>query len=422
MTAIPRGLTNTIGPLLASAALLTAGCLYVRFGSANLVRLASPDMGLHVDFESFWRSAYALRHHADLYRTGAALPNLNPPVLAVLLAPLAELGVLTAYHVFALFGTVLVVGSVIAVAEWTRLRSVWAMVTVAALLLSSPLQGTAALGQVYGLLAVALTAAWLAERRGRQGWSGVAIGLAVALKPSLAPLLLWPVVRRRWPALGGGCPTPRSGRRALDPGRPALDPGWRALGAALAAGAVAAAVGIVAGSWAATVEWLRLLGAFQVTGFLDNDSLAALAVRFHQPAWLGFLAAGGLLGITLWRARRRPEHALWSITAAALLLAPVAWNNYLVLLAPAVPLLLARHRWRAALPLLALPVIGIEWALALPPGDSVLSRLGMSLYCGILLTYWAVLTFGPAEIEPESEVELDAPDVSLDAVRERVST
>jgi len=394
VTAIPRGLTNTIGPLLASAALLTAGCLYVRFGSANLVRLASPDMGLHVDFESFWRSAYALRHHADLYRTGAALPNLNPPVLAVLLAPLAELGVLTAYHVFALFGTVLVVGSVIAVAEWTRLRSVWAMVTVAALLLSSPLQGTAALGQVYGLLAVALTAAWLAERRGRQGWSGVAIGLAVALKPSLAPLLLWLVVRRRWPALG----------------------------AALAAGAVAAAVGIVAGGWAATVEWLRLLGAFQVTGFLDNDSLAALAVRFHQPAWLGFLAAGGLLGITLWRARRRPEHALWSITAAALLLAPVAWNNYLVLLAPAVPLLLARHRWRAALPLLALPVIGIEWALALPPGDSVLSRLGMSLYCGILLTYWAVLTFGPAEIEPESEVELDAPDVSLDAVRERVST
>jgi hypothetical protein len=50
--------------------------------------------------------------------------------------------------------------------------------------------------------------------------------------------------------------------------------------------------------------------------------------------------------VTLRNARRRPAHALWSITAACLLLAPIAWNNYLVLLAPSVPMLLARGRWR----------------------------------------------------------------------------
>jgi hypothetical protein len=215
------------------------------------------------------------------------------------------------------------------------------------------------------------------------------------VKPSLAPLLLWPVVQRRWPTLF----------------------------AALAAGAVATAVGIVAAGWSDTVDWLRLLRAFRVTGFLDNDSLAALAVRFHLPPWLGCLVAAGLLGITVYRARRRPELALWSITAAALLLAPVAWNNYLVLLAPAVPVLLAAGRWRAALPLIALPVIGIEWVLLVPPGEEILSRLGLSVYCGMLLVHWAVLTFvsvpaGPPDAHHDWSPELD--DAWFAADRERL--
>ena len=375
--------------------MVTAGWLYLRYGSANLPRIATTDMRMHVDFDTFWRSAVALRQHTPIYRTGAALPNLDPPVLAVLLLPLAWLDVLPAFHVFALLNAVLVVGSVIVVADRLRVRQAWAMVVVAALLLSAPLQSTVALGQVYGLLTAALTAAWLAEGRGRSGWAGVALGLAVAVKPSLAPLLLWPFVHRRWPTLG----------------------------AAVSAGAVATAVGIVAAGWGATVDWLRLLRAVQVSGFLDNDSLAALAVRFHLPPWLGCLVAAGLLGVTVNRARRRPELALWSITAAALLLAPIAWNNYLVLLAPAVPVLLAAGRWRAALPLVALPVIGIEWVLLVPPGDSLLSRLAQSLYCGMLLVYWAALTFGRVPVEPavatdDWSAELD--DAWLAVGRERL--
>jgi hypothetical protein len=395
VTALPRALWNLAGPLLAGLALATAGYLYLRYGSANLPRIAAADMRMHVDFDTFWRSAVALRHHEPIYRTGATLPNLDPPVLAVLLLPLSRLDVLTAFHAFALLNAVLAVGSVIVVADRLRVRPAWAMVAVAALLLSAPLQSTVALGQVYGLLTAALTVAWLAARQGRSGWAGVALGLAVAVKPSLAPLLLWPVVQRRWPTLF----------------------------AALAAGAVATAVGIVAAGWSDTVDWLRLLRAFRVTGFLDNDSLAALAVRFHLPPWLGCLVAAGLLGITVYRARRRPELALWSITAAALLLAPVAWNNYLVLLAPAVPVLLAAGRWRAALPLIALPVIGIEWVLLVPPGEEILSRLGLSVYCGMLLVHWAVLTFvsapaGPPDAHHDWSPELD--DAWFAADRERL--
>ncbi|GAA5157301.1 hypothetical protein GCM10023321_35360 [Pseudonocardia eucalypti] len=363
-----RRLPDVLGVALAGVAVLLAGWLFVRFGSGNLVRMATPDMHWHVDFDTFWRSAVALREGTDLYDTGARLPNLNPPLLSVLFTPLASVDVLSAYRAMVLLTLALVVGSVVAVAEEVGARAGVAMLAVAALLVSAPLHGTLALGQIYGLLTALLTAAWLAERRGRHGWSGVALGLLVAIKPSLLPLLAWPLLRRR----------------------------WEALGASLAAGAAATLAGLVAGGWTATWEWLRLLAAKGADPFLDNDSLAGLAVRFGWPAWPGYLVASGLLAVTLVRVRRRPEYALWAVTAASLLLAPIAWNNYLVLLAPSVPLLLVHGRWSAALPVQALPMIGIEWSSLLDGGDSVPNRLGMSLYCGMLLVYWTVLANGRA--------------------------
>jgi hypothetical protein len=71
-------LARGAGPVLAVVALLTAVALFIRFGGGNAIRLASPDMRVHVDFDTFWRSTVALRQHRDLYRTGAELANLNP--------------------------------------------------------------------------------------------------------------------------------------------------------------------------------------------------------------------------------------------------------------------------------------------------------------------------------------------------------
>lgn len=351
--------------LLALAGLLTAGWLYVRYGSSNLARLASDDMGVHIDFDTFHRSAVALVNGADLYRTDAELLNLNPPVVSVLLAPFAVLDPLPAYHLFALLTAVLVLGAVVAVAEEVRLRAGWSMAAALAVLASSPMHGTLVQGQVYGLLTVALTVSWLAQRRELPVLAGAAVGLAAAVKPSLLPLLLLPLLHRRWSQLA----------------------------AALAAGAVATALGVLVAGWRATEDWLALLAGVEVDGFLDNDSLAALAVRLGQPAALGHLVAAGLLVFTVWRVRNEPELALWAVTAAALLLAPIAWNNYLVLLAPAVPILLAGGRVLRALPLLALPLIGIDWS-NLWTEDTLSTRLAYSLYCGMLLVYWAVLVAG----------------------------
>src|SRR4028119_580179 len=78
------------------------------------------------------------------------------------------------------------------------LRPAWAVVAATMLLFSNPFLGTLALGQVYPLLALGLVVAWVAARRGKPLASGAALGLVLAVKPQFAPVLLWPLVRRRW--------------------------------------------------------------------------------------------------------------------------------------------------------------------------------------------------------------------------------
>src|SRR5215204_4196734 len=180
-----------------------AASLWMQIGymGAALGRIATGSMEVHVDFDSFWRSARAMLQGQDIYDTGVELVNLNPPVWTVLVSPLGLLEPITAYRVFVLVSLVVAVGYLAWTVEELRLRPGWTAVGVVMLLLSSPLLVTLALGQVYPLLALGLVAAWVADRRDRQEVSGAALGLVVALKPSLLPVLLWPLARRRWRTL-----------------------------------------------------------------------------------------------------------------------------------------------------------------------------------------------------------------------------
>ena len=179
---------------------VTAAALYVKGGSFALEPLASSDIPTHSDWDTFYASAHALLHHQDLYAADPSLlPNLNPPLLSVLLAPIALLDVLQGYRVWVLITAILVAASMTAVAAELRLRAAVALPVVGLALVFSPVLATLGLGQIYPLLTAGLTAAWLLHRRGRLAWEGVAIGLTIALKPSLAPLLLVPALRRQWP-------------------------------------------------------------------------------------------------------------------------------------------------------------------------------------------------------------------------------
>ena len=370
----------------AFAVLLFALWMDVRFWGQSLERISTESMDVHADFDTFWRSAEAFWKGGEVYETGARLENLNPPFWVFLISPLGLLEPLAAYRTFVAITTVITVGYLAWVAGELRLRGWWVVVATAMLLLSSPLLATLALGQIYPFLALGLVAAWIADRRDNPLLSGAALGLVVAVKPSLLPVLLWPLARRR----------------------------WRALSAALVSGAAATLLGAVVVGPRATLDWLGLLSGSPISPYWDNASLPSAAARlfteneFAQPVailpWLVPVAyALGIAAIlfTAWRVRGGSEAGLWALVAASLLASPIAWHNYLVLLGPGILLLLARGWAAPAFFLLALQSIPPQWPLLWNGEDTVLASLALTLYLYVLAAHWlAFLAVRKGAAEP----------------------
>jgi len=359
----------------------------VRFLGGALGRISTSSMRVHVDFDSFWRSARALLDGGDIYDAGARLVNLNPPVWTVLISPLGLMEAIDAYRLFVLLCVLVVLGYLAWTAEELGLRPVWAVVGAGLLLVSSPLLSTLALGQVYPVLALGLVAAWISDRRDAQWPSGIALGLVVALKPSLAPVLLWPLVRRRWGSFLAAC----------------------------ISGLAATLVGLVVAGPSATLRYVGVLNEGSANAYWDNASIPAAMARFFTEHPYGQNAAtlpwmvyvGYALGIvvvvvTAARIRGGGEAGLWALVAASLLASPIAWHNYLVLLAPGVLLLLARGRTAPALFLLALQAIPAQWPLLWNEQGTVGATFALTLYLYVLLAHWILLllTVKPASVEP----------------------
>jgi arabinofuranan 3-O-arabinosyltransferase len=361
-----------------ATAVLVTVILHVRHPDALVTLLASTDMyELHVDFDTFRQSAVALVHGTDLYDTPAKLTNLNPPALTVLLIPFVALDALSAYRLFALVTLLLVAGAVYAVARELRLSAVAATGAVAAVLVSSPLHGTLVLGQIYGLLLVGLAGGWIAERRGRPVVAACCYGAMVALKPSLAPLLLLPLAQRRWVPLRAG----------------------------LLAAAGTTLLGVLVAGPVATLEWFAIALTEGVPGVEANASLPGLAARFGVPTPVGSLVGLVLLvGTLAWCARHRAAAdpagtAPWAVLGAALLFSPIAWHNYLLLLVPGALVVAARGRRLGAAALLATTLVPVSWGAEWAK-DAVVP---LSLYCAILLGWWAVLLASVRTPRPDAD-------------------
>jgi Glycosyltransferase family 87 len=277
------------------------------------------------------------------------LPFITPPTTAVLAAPLAGLGLPTAYRIWSLLQLALV-----ALAVGVAVRAApWSPGTPRELRAAAFLGGTAGVGSLVlllhgqwdGVSALSLALTYASWRRGHPGRAGALLmGGALLAKPHLAVgLAAWLLAQRH--------------RRAV-------------------AGAVAGLVAVAAAS-------LVLAGPAACEGWLG--SLAGSATHSPLPSLLGFtglfgswirvdavaqalaavasVAAVGACWLLGDRSRRRPgllEPSLAGATALSLVAAPHLLMHDLALLAPALAWTVA---WAAARGPRCLAGLAAGWVL-----------------------------------------------------------
>jgi hypothetical protein len=185
------------------------------------LRLA-PKQGQIEDFVQEWASARNHLHGRSVYEDlrisvtrefgperAAALPirhNGHPPVAVLLALPLRSLDYRTAHFVWNLASVAPLIAAMwLVLGRWglNLPASSWAYVG-AILLLSSPLARQVDAGQLNLLLLFFITGGWVALRNGRDRTARVLLGTAAAVKLFPAFLFLFPLVLGRWRVIAAG--------------------------------------------------------------------------------------------------------------------------------------------------------------------------------------------------------------------------
>lgn len=373
--------------------------------AATLPRLAGEG---RVDFFTFLASAEQLRDGRSPYLVPRVVataagsmvvhPNLNHPAALFAFLPLLAVAPPVAYGLWTLFGLACYALAIaLALRELRLAPHRWPGVLVVAL--AAPAPGAAyslQLGQWALPLTLPMTVAWLLLRQGRRVVAAALLGLLVALKPFLLPLL---ALVAPW---SGG---------ARRPAASLLAP---LAVAALAAALVSLAVLPVLGAQV-YADWLTVLREVDWHSHGFNISLAGLASRVAPLArgqvWTLTVAtvAAGLLAL----ARRpgafiaRVDRDFGLLLAVALLAAPLGWLYYIVLLMPLLTAIVARWpelpRWPRRLILAALPLLWAPHYLTPLYSEALWSRLSlraMPTY-GLLLVALALAL--PARPEPADQ-------------------
>lgn len=325
--------------------LLLGGAVCFLFGLALLVRLNPRPDALH-DFVQEWTSAknalsgrpvyLELRKSVPLYfgaeyhvpRVGATEVNAHPPVSVLCVLPFAGLDYQRAYVAWNVLSLVCLVVSVWFIMRPAGLNfSPWFVLPFATFLLSSnSLAQQVNQGQFNLLLLLLLTLAWTAERADRPALSGLCLGAAAAIKLFPAALGLYYLCQRRWTGLATmvltflllnglalACLGPDCFRAYVYDVMPRVAEfrtGWP--------------------NASITGFWYKLLGTsgHTVQPLWPAPALAAMGTVLTS------LAVIAATGWKCWRARTRPERdlAFGLSIIAILLLSPITWDHYFLLL------------------------------------------------------------------------------------------
>ena len=284
----------------------------------NLPDLAEQYLGVQVD---------RTRSHLQV--------NAHPPAAILLLMPLALLDYPDACLVWNLLSLAAFGASLWLVMRGLRIpytSGAW-FPLVTLLLLCNPLRQQTNQGQLSGLLSLLVTGIWISARTGRPVWSGVWLGTATALKLFPGFLFIYFALRRQWWTVAAGL-----------------------ISFAALNGVTATILG--AGAYATYVEdVLPSVAAYRATW--PNASLAGFVCKlFDDPApdlfcwhwrvvplWssptvarIGCLLSAVVVTLITARAvlsartRGESDRAFGVAVTAMLLVSPVAWDHYFLML------------------------------------------------------------------------------------------
>ena len=329
--------------------------------------------------------------------------NAHPPAAVLLTLPLGRLSYPDAWYRWGVFSLV-----VVAISGWLLLGPAglhweWEFwIPVACwILASNALKEQLLQGQLTAVILLLCALAWVTDRRGWQGWCGACVGLAAAIKLFPAFVLVYLVAQRRWKAV-------------------------------LAAGLTLVGVNLIAllvlGSDAFAdylFQSLPSLDTFR-TGWLNSSLNGFFSKLFisrggsvvplweNRPLGQGLYAGGSVLvtafvflASRLARDERRRDVAFAACLIGMLLVCPLTWDHYFLLLA--CPGLLLWHAARgqtvmkvSLLALLAILTLARPgWIFALTvPGDGEFAALAggepslaLPIHCltGLALLFYALL-------------------------------
>ena len=246
--------------------------------------------GRAVDFQAFYASAIGWQSGTLYPVVAGVLPNANWPPMALALVPLAWMP----YPVALGLWQALQVGLILDACRRLELKP-WQTVFA---LLWTPTLLCVGQGQISGLVAWLVVRAWLSDR------PGVWLGLAALAKPFL--LLLWvPAVLRR---------------------------DARVVGAALTVLLAGLAGSFLVGGLGVWADWRSTVGPIAANVHATNLSIVGALMRAELPT-LALPMVGAVMTFVVTRSWRNPHVLL----PAAILLSPLGWQYYGLVLLPLLP-------------------------------------------------------------------------------------
>jgi Glycosyltransferase family 87 len=306
------------------AALMALGLVRLLLSAARSCRELACD-----DFGRFWYATSAWVHTGQsLYAPtpasyaddGLLYSNLNLPHTHLAFLPFTYLPRDAAAAAWLLVGLIAIAATARVVAAETGWRPTAAWVLV--FIWWMPTHVQVVTGQVAWMMMPLIALGWRSARRGAWPLSGLAIGIAIAIKPFLMPLLVWLIWRRRWKAgaiaIGAMLATVLAGVVVF--GAPAYQE-WTG------------ATGVV--DWYSRSLNASLWGAGYRL-FTQNTQFAPLATLPQGIHWIIGAGSVAIVALCWWRCRLVGDaDRQWSLVlSASLLLSPLGWVYYGVWLLP----------------------------------------------------------------------------------------